>query len=425
MKKQLLIILVSLSILFFSMSFAVVAGSEEGSASTQGFNVIIEYEDDNFSSVIEFGDDSTDYSPQEPPVEITENDLELYISGPFQYDESEDNSSGGNIGFSEFPQLPQPPFGLENKGSVNIENWSQPTVIYSNSYFNNMVVKSTLVIDTRYGDRIIRVKNLTFGSNGNIEVRGNGKVRFYVENDLHVSNGSRINGSGRPGALEVYHTGNRVTFQGGAGGNDNYKFSGTLYTTGSEVIIRNGANIKGEIYAERADINIFGGVTTDQLIYTRGGNIQLNGGANVSGRLICGGNMIKITGGSKFNGLSGGIYAPDANIVVEQGSTLLGPIRADTDKVSLNNINQRQSNYWFGSIGEQNNKVGGSIREVIVHTSKKNPSFRLYAWINNSWVKINASSKSSYSVRFDKYMTTRRLLIKNSGNNPISRVEIN
>ncbi|OCL26003.1 hypothetical protein U472_08220 [Orenia metallireducens] len=323
----------------------------------------------------------------------------------------------------EFPNIPEFPTGLENKGTVQINDWTNPTVIADDGYYESLSVISSLIIDTSNGDRILRVKSLTFGSNGNISIEGDGQVYLYVENDLEIGSGSRINGIGRDNSLVIYHSGARVSFQGGIGGNDKYKFAGTLYTQADQVNITGGAAVQGAIYIEEGDLTITGGATVaGGSFYTKSGTINITGGAKVEGSLLSGGEEIVITGGSTMAGAEGGIYAPNAWIDLDGGALIEGKIIATSDKVRIGNINHRESYYSIPQIDFSKEKR--LVEEVEIYANEDNPYFKLYAWIDGSWVELYETEHGIKSVKYQQSIKTDKLLVENPGGFTIGEIRV-
>ena len=356
------------------------------------------------------------------------NDLELYIGGLTTAEEKTYYNPGQDNRLPDFPEFKNVPFGLKSMFNATIKDWSKPTVInYDCSYFN-LHIESTLEIDTRYGDVNISIGNLSFGSNGHIVIRGSGKASLYVKGDLNLSNGSSINSNGNFELLELYHRGSKVKFQGGVGGNGRYKFSGILYTSSDNIIIENGARINGSIYAERADITIKGVELDTRVIYTKRGDILINNGGKLGGVLVAGGDKLSISGGSKFDGSSGGIYAPEAAVSIDQGAIIIGKIVADSDNVNIKNINQGQSNYWLLSPGRgfdyEWNKKPVLIKEVIICSTVKSPSFELYYRDDYGWKRVYPDTSTNGIMCFYKDISSNRLLIRNPYNNPIKEIII-
>lgn len=356
------------------------------------------------------------------------NDLELYIGGLTAIDEKTSyNPVQDNI-LPYFPEFKTAPPGLKRMSSAVIKDRSKPAVISQSCYYQNLHIESTLEIDTGHGDIVISVNNLTFGSNGHIVIRGSGKATIFVRGDIDLHSGSSINSSGRYEILEIYHDGSQARFQGGAGGEGRYKFSGILYTKSKNVIIENGARINGSIYAERADITIRGVELDTRVIYTKRGNISINNGAKLAGVLAAGGNNLSISGGSRFDGFSGGIYAPEARVTIDQGAVIIGKIVAHSNKVSIKNINQGESNYWLVAPGRGYNhqwvKKPVYIKEVIISSTVKTPSFELYYWDDYGWQRIYPDTTTNGVMSFYENISSNRLLIKNPYNIPIREIII-
>ncbi|MEJ6952421.1 DUF7305 domain-containing protein, partial [Natronospora cellulosivora (SeqCode)] len=318
----------------------------------------------------------------------------------------------------EFPAFPEFPSGLPNRGSTVIRNWSNSTVIDSDGYYQRLEIDTDLIFDTSYGDRIIRVDNLNIGPNASISIAGSGTVYLYLENDLDLNNDSRINPDANA-KLKLFHRGNRLSFQGG--NQEEYKFSGTIYTQANEINIDNGARVNASIYADRADINIRRGIVAKQLIYTQSGNINISDGAKLSGTIYSSGQEIRLRGGSSFQGIEGGIYAPDSNIYLEEGAIIKGEITAEPARVYINHINHQQSQY---SIVDSKNRKDVYIEEVIVHSSEDSPQVKLYAKVDNKWISLKKTEVAYKSAIYRGDFQTEQLLIENPAQMAISHLEI-
>ncbi|TDX53272.1 RHS repeat-associated core domain-containing protein [Orenia marismortui] len=323
----------------------------------------------------------------------------------------------------DFPDFPEFPTELEDKGNVRIKDWSGVTLVADDGYYNRLDVITSLVIDTSNGDRVIRVKNLRLGSNADISIKGNGRLYLYVENNLEIKGGSRINGSGKKDAIVIYHSGDRVRLQGGVGGNDKYKFAGTIYTQADKINISGGAAVQGTIYIQDGNLRITGGSTVaGGSFYTRAGKINITGGAKVEGSLLSGGEEIVITGGSTIAGDNGGIYAPNAWIDLDGGSTIQGKIIATSEKVGIGHINYRESYYSIPQIdfsGETR-----LIEEVEIYSKDNHPYFNLYAWVDGSWVEIYETESGLKSVKYQESIKTDKLLVKNPSGFSIGEIRV-
>jgi RHS repeat-associated protein len=332
------------------------------------------------------------------------------------------NLASEELSLPSFPAFLEAP-DIPGNGSRKIEDWSGPTIINQDVSYDNLTVNTELELDTSQGDVSLIVKNLQLGSNGSISITGPGKAYLFIENDLNLSNGSRINSSGKDQLLELYHNGNTVYLQGGSGGKGQYKLSGYIYTEAEEVFIQNGASFKGKLYARCGNITIRGGITVSDLIYTQTGNITITGGARVTGRIISGGNRVEVSGGSSFDGSpsGGGLLAPEADIHIDQGAVIKGDIIANPARVQIGNINHRQSCY---RIIETRNLEKKYIEEVTIYSPEDNPYFYLYGWIDNNWVEIYKTAEGLKSITFKDYVKTNKLLIKNPGGLPVSEVVV-
>ena len=325
------------------------------------------------------------------------------------------------LSLPEFPAFVEVP-NLQEMGSLKIENWSRPTIIDQSGSYDTLIVNTELRLDTGSGDLYLVVKKLELGSNANITINGPGKVHLFLDGDLYIRNGSRINGAGNDNLLELYHSGDKIEFQGGIGGQEKYKFAGTIYTKAREIYIQNGANFKGKLYSLDGDLKIQGGATSSALLYTRTGNIIINNGAKVSGQIISGGEKIEIFGGSIFDGdlKENGIIAPYAAIYIDQGATIKGTIFANPEKVQIANINHRDSFYRIPNVFNENKY----IEEITVYSLTDNPNIYLYAWVENNWVELIQRYKGLKSISFNDYVQTDKLKIYNPEGLPITEVAV-
>ncbi len=221
----------------------------------------------------------------------------------------------------------------------------------------------------------------------------------------------------------IYHTGERITIQGGIGGQDKFKFAGNIYTTAADIFIQNGASFNGKLYARNGNITIRGGITASELIYAKSGNISITGGAQVNGQIISGGEKIEIDGGSTFDGstTSEAIFAPTADIIIDHGATITGDIIANPEKVHIGNINHQQS---FYKILETRILEKKYIEEITIYSTRDNPYFYLYALVDDNWVEVYPTAEGLKSVTYQDYIITDQLLIKNPGRLPITEVEV-
>ena len=318
----------------------------------------------------------------------------------------------------EFPVFPQFPSGLENKGSQVVRDWSTATIIDSDGYYELLDIHTDLIFDTANSDRIIRIKNLNIGPNVKISITGPGKVHLYLEDNLEIRNGSRINPNG-DGNLVIYHSGNRLSFQGGIPYNEQYNFSGTIYTRARDIFIENGASVEGNLYADQGNLYIRGGVTANQTFYLKAGNILIENGARVNGKILSAGKNITIRGGSIYEGT--GIYAPEASIVIDQGASIRGEIVADPTRVKVYNFNSQNSNFTIHDVEEKSERY---IEKITVFTDSENLYLELYARVGDNWLRLLESDQGDGWLTFREKIKTDKLLIKNPARNNITQIKI-
>lgn len=186
------------------------------------------------------------------------------------------------------PPFPEFPDDLPWCGSFTAGwNPSPPYHIYEDGDYDNITVKSELIIHIGDEDRILKVNNLEVSGSGKITLdkTGKGRLYLYISNSIILTNGATINNNGDPGDIYAY-----------------YKGSSPVNPSGS-------ARFVGCIYAQKA-------------------NVAIEGSGGITGHIITGGNSVSITGNAEANVRA--LYAPFATVTVERGAMFRGMLVCDS-----------------------------------------------------------------------------------------------
>lgn len=200
----------------------------------------------------------------------------------------------------ELPEFPPVP-ALSAGTSIKTEHWNDQTTFnldnYTGSYIPEIAVNENRSMYLNVGDqdRTIYVGHLNM-SNGHINILGSGNLEIHVVNQITMGSGSSINCSAQywTDASNCSGTTEQVT---------------TFYGGSSSLNFSNGTFFNGNMYIEKADLT-------------------LGGGNGFFGNIISGGDKVNITGGA--DAISRVIYAPNADVRLNQGGNLTGSIISKT-----------------------------------------------------------------------------------------------
>jgi len=201
-------------------------------------------------------------------------------------------STASNLGESfhfPLPVFPKYPYGsLPAKGTLQVERSRLSTKIDDNGFFESMIIKGSLDIDTGKENDIrkIIVDHLELGSSGIIHLLGKGKLQLFVRNAFIFQGTSTINAGGSPDSLTLYYKGVEPLHLG----------------EGTQIFV-------GSIYTETADFNL------------EKGNLTLQGNIIVGGTTV----QIENASSSLIHSL---LYAPLADLVLTGESKIEGKIIA-------------------------------------------------------------------------------------------------
>ncbi len=164
-----------------------------------------------------------------------------YINGSI-YSLSETNQS-----IPKFPVFPQKP-SLEETGDYKVNKNKELILSKNVSFFNLFQVSdSILTINTGESDKEILINNLNLGKDGQIHIKGTGKLTIYVSGELTMDNKSTINDNTKqPEKLKIYWKGaGTLSLQ-----NNHQEIYGLLYVENGTIHL-NGGLIKGTIVANK------------------------------------------------------------------------------------------------------------------------------------------------------------------------------
>ncbi|KYG89114.1 hypothetical protein A0U40_13910 [[Bacillus] sp. KCTC 13219] len=125
----------------------------------------------------------------------------------------------------------------------------------------------------------IYIDNLNI-KNGNITIRGNGKLNIYAKNITAFV--GPFNQNGNSSQLTIYHQGSSQVNLG-----SHSKISGSFINKSSNMILTSGAAIYGNIVSGGRNIEISGGVPTNgQYILAPNATLNLKEGGNITGIVV-------------------------------------------------------------------------------------------------------------------------------------------
>ncbi|OKL38253.1 DUF7305 domain-containing protein [Domibacillus mangrovi] len=152
-----------------------------------------------------------------------------------------------NQAIPEFPVFPQKP-ALEEAEDYKVNKNKELLLSKNVSYFNLFQVSGSIVtINTGESDKEIVVNNLNLGKDGQIYIKGTGKLTIYVSGAFTMDNKSTINDNTKqPEKLKIYWKGSGIlSLQ-----NNHQEIYGLLYAENGTIDL-NGGLIKGTIVADK------------------------------------------------------------------------------------------------------------------------------------------------------------------------------
>lgn len=202
-----------------------------------------------------------------------------------------------NVDYKE--KLFFPPFPERLPTFNNIVIQGGPTndkTINSDGYYQDITIDSdrTLTIDVGNQNRIIRVKNLKLNQ-GQIKVKGTGKLTLYIENTFHMNGSSKMNFqmTNSMEQLNIFYKGTNSFNPANA-----IRIVGSIYAESANISLGGSGQITGNIITGGNNIEIHGaGTTTKGLVFAPNAKVQLVGSGSVIGAVIS--DSFSIVGGSR------------------------------------------------------------------------------------------------------------------------------
>ncbi|UTR11250.1 PilX N-terminal domain-containing pilus assembly protein [Evansella sp. LMS18] len=133
-----------------------------------------------------------------------------------------------------------PPFPLEFLPDFKDASPLPRGTVKADGYYEE--IKGNTTIDVSNGDRMIRVKRLQLGNGDEIKLIGDGRLILYVEDNLSLHNGGKINSGGVSDKMTIFYPGSNLTLRG--------EIIGSLYAPYAAVT-SNGGLLEGSIIADR------------------------------------------------------------------------------------------------------------------------------------------------------------------------------
>lgn len=188
----------------------------------------------------------------------------------------------------EIPQLPEFP-DFSSVAAVTHSNISLggddkvEVELKENTKIDNitLVSETSLTFNIGNSNPILVVDNLNI-NNGHITIKGSGKLKIYVKNDITMGSGSTINMNGEINNLNIFHKGiNEVKLSGAQ------KVYGSLYTENANLKLSGSGGILGNIFSDGEEIEITGGANVEtQLILAPKAKVKISGGGSVYGTIM-------------------------------------------------------------------------------------------------------------------------------------------
>lgn len=178
---------------------------------------------------------------------------------------------------------------IDNQGNYNAPHtWRDPNYKLNLSTGSSTIKFKNFTVDTGnefiidIGDNRevdIYIDNLNI-KNGNITIRGNGKLNIYAKNITAFV--GPFNQNGNSSQLTIYHQGSSQVELG-----SHSKISGSFINKSSNMILTSGAAIYGNIVSGGRNIEISGGVSTNgQYILAPNATLNLKEGGNITGIVV-------------------------------------------------------------------------------------------------------------------------------------------
>ncbi|MDD3839730.1 MAG: hypothetical protein PHP06_04065 [Clostridia bacterium] len=194
--------------------------------------------------------------------------------------------------FPDFPEhLPLPAdVSPVVGGNLIVGNWPhEEYTISGDCSYSGITVSGngSLIIELGESIRRIKVGKLEINQ-GNIILKGQGRLELYVEDSFKIGGSSAINGDGTSDQLLLYYAGDQP------------------------MNIKGSTKVVGNVYIKEAALN-------------------LGGSGNIVGNIVTGGKDVNIGGGSSV--YASALYAPYADVVIRNSGIFKGAVVAGDVRV--------------------------------------------------------------------------------------------
>jgi hypothetical protein len=179
----------------------------------------------------------------------------------------------------------------ESGGCTNEDDFPDGTYSDSTYYSDkDLEIKDDPVFDTSDNDiEVVVDGTFDIGGNSDMQITGDGQVRFYVKGDVNIQGTPDTGGEPERLVILVHSTADSVTFGG------NQEFSGYIYAPNSDFEIDGGGN---------NDQNLYGGVVADTIAAGNGAivhkkpgfQLEIGQGVNALTFLHISTNPVTVTG---------------------------------------------------------------------------------------------------------------------------------
>ncbi|WP_026676462.1 DUF7305 domain-containing protein [Fictibacillus gelatini] len=207
--------------------------------------------------------------------------------------------------FPAFPSNPIPPnekiqkdgstYYVINNGALRIDDYKADNYtlnLTKDLQFTEIYISSNYTLNINLGNnnRNIVVNSLNI-PNGKINIIGTGKLTIYVNTNITMGAGSKINAINSNNSnsikaqiktLDIYYKGSHLNLAG------DQKIYGSLYALNADISMSGGSGFQGYIITGGKMIDISGGANAiTQLFYAPNADVNMSGGGNIKGSIIC------------------------------------------------------------------------------------------------------------------------------------------
>ncbi|MGE7771656.1 DUF7305 domain-containing protein [Viridibacillus arvi] len=158
----------------------------------------------------------------------------------------------------------------------------------------SLLEKCNLTIDIGNTDKELLVDHLNI-VNGNVKIKGSGKLTIYVKDRITTGSGSTVNNNGNINQLNVYYKGLNQIEMGGA-----QEIFGSLYAKNANIKFGNSGGFHGDIYSGGSLVEIDGAAKAlTRVFFTPNADFILKSGGKVEGSIIA--KSFSASGGTTVN----------------------------------------------------------------------------------------------------------------------------